>query len=491
MIIRAYVDDELLYDSRSPSLVVYKLSCLMSLDKGGTAAIGLPPGHPGYGWGIWYRSIIRITRDDKTVFRGRLLYPADDMRGNRELIIEGERCLLRDAVVRPQTLTGTPSAIFRAVLAIYNTQVDAFKSFAAGVINPPTDSTSQTYVVEETMTVLAVLEDLCVTYGGKIMFTDPTSGTTRRINWTVVTAQAEAVQEIRVRRNLVDLKRQGNPNFATRLIPYGAADQASGDRLTISSENLGIDYLQNNDAAQIYGIITAVETWDDEADPVRLRQLAQARLDDLSVPAVAIEIAAADMSAVDGSHNPIMIGDTIRVVTPSHDLDTNMLVSELSVDWLHPAQNRIKLSASVRSLTSGVAEDNRKSTKRMMDGIKAMRRQIAVAVGGTMYTKDAVDLNIVTGVGTFIVKSSTAGTLVNRPTQGGVPVAGSATIKVTFGGLTTYNATSCTTRLQAYLLDSGGEYTRTLYIRQSDGATIGTTSWEKSDKSQYAYVAIE
>lgn len=387
MIIRAYVDDELLYDSRSPSLAVYKLSCLMSLDKGGTAAIGLPPGHPGYGWGIWYRSIIRITRDDKTVFRGRLLYPVDDMRGNRELIIEGERCLLRDAVVRPQTLTGKPSAMFRRVLTIYNSQVDSFKSFYPGVITPPNDSEEQTYVIEETMTALAVMEDLCALYGGKIIFSDNTAGSVRRINWREVAAKETDVQQVRLGRNLIDLKRQGNPTFATRLIPYGAADQATGNRLTIASQNLGLDYLQNNDAAQIYGIITAIETWDDETDPERLRQLAQARLDELSVPVVTIEISAADMWLISKKENPILIGDTIHVITPTNDLNANLLVSEMSIDFLHPAQNKIKISTGVRSLTSGVAEDNRKTTKRMMDGIKAMRRQIAVAVGGTMYTK--------------------------------------------------------------------------------------------------------
>ena len=99
--IQIMADGVLAYDSRLEDYDLQGLSVTRGLNKGGTAEIIMPPGHPAYNMFTSYKTIVEIYRDSLLRFRGRALYPSDDFYGARTVTCEGEMCFFQDAVSRP------------------------------------------------------------------------------------------------------------------------------------------------------------------------------------------------------------------------------------------------------------------------------------------------------------------------------------------------------------------------------------------------------
>ena len=85
--IQLYADDTLVYDSRLKDYALLGLQSKGGLNKGGTATILMPPGHPAYNSFTSYRTVVTIYRDGKLRFRGRALYPTDDFMLRRTISI--------------------------------------------------------------------------------------------------------------------------------------------------------------------------------------------------------------------------------------------------------------------------------------------------------------------------------------------------------------------------------------------------------------------
>ena len=136
--IQVYADSVLAYDSRlrdsGADYTLLGLTATTSLNKGGTAEITMPPGHPAYSSYISYKTIVEIYRDNKLLFRGRALYPNDDFLNRRVVTCEGELCFFRDAVSRPYLYQDDPATIFAAVVQDYNAQVEVPKQFRVGTV---------------------------------------------------------------------------------------------------------------------------------------------------------------------------------------------------------------------------------------------------------------------------------------------------------------------------------------------------------------------
>ena len=133
--LRVYADGVIAYDSRLPDYTLLGLKVVAGLNKGGTAEIVMPPGHPAYGMFTSYKTIVTIYRDDELLFRGRALYPSDDFYNRRTITCEGERCFLRDGVMRSYLYQDDPAVIFADVIALYNAQVEEPKQFQVGTVD--------------------------------------------------------------------------------------------------------------------------------------------------------------------------------------------------------------------------------------------------------------------------------------------------------------------------------------------------------------------
>jgi phage minor structural protein len=372
--IQIYADDVLAYDSRLEDYDLLQLPVTTALNKGGTAEITMPAGHPAYTAYTEYSTMVHIYRDNVLLFRGRALYMSDDFYRQRTVTCEGELCFFQDAISRPYLYQDSPEAVFAAVVSVYNSQVEERKQFQVGTVTV-TDSNDYIRLESESAeTTLDTLNKLLTRCGGYIIFTTNNDGQ-RVVNWYEVPGYRSSQEiDLDLGGNLLSFARNGaNTNLATALIPYGAKDESTGKRLTIESVNDGLDYIVDEEAEAIRGRITTTAVWDDVTEPANLLRKAQQYLADRRQIVTSLELTALDLSLVDKTVDSYRVGDTIHVRSKPHGVDDDFRLTERTEDLLNPAGSKITLGKEQTSLTgAAVAGDVQTST-----GMQKTESQIA------------------------------------------------------------------------------------------------------------------
>ena len=361
--IQITADGKLVYDSRLDEYTMMTLTTTTALNKGGTAVLTMPPGHPAYMDFIEYKTIVEVFRDGGLVYRGRVLYLEDGASNERTVTCEGELCFFHDAIHRPYLYQKAPGEIFQAVLDVYNQQVaEAQKQFRMGkvtVTDPNEYIRMESENAESTLDVLNKLLERC---GGYFVFSTDEDGS-RVISWlNELTGYSK--QEITL-ENTLNFSRAGiNTSIATAVLPYGAKDEETGQRLTISSVNNGVDYIVDEEAKKFRGFICRTETWDDVTLPENLLAKAKKWLDENKLIVTSISLTAMDLSLMDKSIDCFRVGDSILVRIPAYGLDDRFRLTEKTEDLLIPSGSQITLGKEVRSLTGAdVAGDNEASNE--------------------------------------------------------------------------------------------------------------------------------
>ncbi len=347
--LQLYADGAVAYDSRLEEYTLLGLKTTTGLNKGGTAEIILPPGHPAYNDFISYKTLVTLYENGALQFRGRALYPSDDFYNRRTVVCEGERCFLRDGVIRPYLFQDTPAAIFAAALDLYNESVDEFKRFSLGQITVTDPNDYVRLESESAETFAAFYDKLVERCGGYIVFTDTPDGG-RAINW-LAEIGTESNQAIEFGENLLEFARSGeSAELATAILPYGAQLE-DGTRVTIAGVNGGVDWIQDDEAVALRGRITATVTWDDVTDPANLLAKARQWLAEHKLAVTSLQLTAADLSRLDRSIDSFHNGDLVHVLSKPHGLDDRFQLTERTIDWLNPAGGNITLGRSLATLT--------------------------------------------------------------------------------------------------------------------------------------------
>lgn len=376
--IQAYVDDRLFFDTRLEEYALLGLQVTTGLNKSGTAAIILPPTHPEYDGFIAYRSVVSIYRDGRLRFRGRVLYQADDYYNRRTITCEGERGFLQDGIMRPYFYQDAPAAVFNDVIRAYNVQVEEFKQFRVGevtVTDPNNYIRLESETAEQVGTTIDKLIDRC---GGYITFGTNAEGE-RVINW-YANLQYSNNQSITFGGNLLYFARtEASTDLATVIVPYGAKDETTGERLTIESVNDGLDFIQDYDAVALRGVIAKPIVYDDITDAASLKVKAQQYLESSKLIITSLELTALDLSVLDKHLDAFQEGDVIHVLSRQHGVDTYFQLTDKSENMLDPKDGKITLGKDIATFTTGSASHYRQTSNQL----KQMETNVKVS-----YTAD-------------------------------------------------------------------------------------------------------
>ena len=374
------IDGQLAYDSRLEDYDLLGLTITTGLNKGGSAAITMPSGHPAYNSFVSFRSIVEIYQDKVLKFRGRPLYPTDDFFGRRTITCEGERCFLRDGVSRPYDYRGSPAEVFAAVIADYNAQADATRQFVMGTVTV-TDANDYIRLWTETAEQISdTVDKLVERCGGYIVFTANTEGK-RVINW-YASSDYRSTQAVQFGENLLGLSRSANTELATRIVPYGAKDEEAGTRLTIESVNDGVDYVEDVEAVALRGVIARPVVWEDVTEPANLKTKALQYLASSKMIITSLELSAVDLAAAGRAFDQFRVGDNVHVVSAPHGVDDWLLLEDLTEDLLDPAGSTISLGKSYATLTGADVAGDRKNQNDLQQVDQSIRED---------YTRDVAD----------------------------------------------------------------------------------------------------
>lgn len=354
-----YADERLIFANHLTGFELLDLSVTDGLNKSGTASFTMPPEHPAYNDMIAYKTEIKIFEDDVLTFRGRVLHASDNFYKQRAVVCEGERGFFRDSVCRPYLYQTTPQEIFESIIGIHNTQVEPFKQFVVGsvTVTDPND-----YVALESESALKtadVLDRLIERCGGYIVFETNANGQ-RTVNW-YADLKYRSGQTIEFGENLLDFTRaEDTTEPATALIPYGAKNEETGERLTIAEVNNGVDFILDEEAVAIRGYIFESAYWDDVTVAANLLRKAQEHLASRKNIITRLSLSAVDLHYLDKNIDTFRTGDTIRVKSKPHGVDEDFLLVDLSRNLLAPEQGQVTLGKERATLT-GLNADGEKN----------------------------------------------------------------------------------------------------------------------------------
>lgn len=379
-------DDFLLYDPRLDRFKLPTLKLSQELNKADTLTFSIYPQHPNFDAISRLRSTISVERDGEKLCATR---PLDDEVGwenGKKIVCEGPLAWLNDTVQRPfefplesNPTASAPSDYFAFLINRHNEQAPTDRQFVVGTV---TVTDPNGYIrrsdTQYSTTWTLLKEGLLDTLGGYIV--------PRYVGDAIYLDYLSdfdilANQPVKFGLNMISLatKRKG-ADIATAILPLGARDKETDERLTIESlaDSTTSDICKEGDivyskaAEELYGArIVAVVTWDDVTVASNLLTKATAELGVRRQLPSTVTLTAADLSAAGYDFKTFSLGTYVNIEdkwhTDAHGLLAQYLVKKLTIDILNPANNKLQLG----STTFGMSENNHKSLENAMKVVEA------------------------------------------------------------------------------------------------------------------------
>lgn len=292
----------------------------------------------GYNLLSEFRTKIKIidVNDNSIRFTGRIINITENMDESgfyKDVEAECALAYLVDSNSRGQALIySNLTDALTALLNKHNASVEDDKKIYLGNI---TLSTPIAYQCNYDMTLATILNML----SGKDYYIQVRESNSL-LYLDVLTNIDYPTVDVRMGENMKKLvKSKGISNLATRIIPLGA------NNLDISSVNGGIDYIEDENAKNLYGVIEKTVSYSDITDAATLKSTALADMHNYTQPLLTLEINALDLSKLTGiKANEFKKNMNIHIVNPVMAIDTTLKIVECDVDLTKEYNPKLTLS---------------------------------------------------------------------------------------------------------------------------------------------------
>ena len=352
-----YVDGRLLFAAGMPRYEIVDGTISEAVGSASSATIKLPPSNVMRDVPVKRASVISIRKDGAEVFRGSVVDTTTDLRGMRTYSIDSAMMWLADICKPPHTINGMAlSTYLGALVTQYNAGCLAGKQIKLGKVGVSLPSITMS--ASEYKSMLDLAKEAASVSGGEL-----------RIRYAdgavyldcLASYDHRCSQTVELRKNLLGLTDEiDGADLVTRVYPVGK------DGLTIEDVNGGQVYLVNAAAEAIYGRIDGTLRADTD-DASALKATAASYLAQHSGLSRGIQVTAADLSAQDIMIEAFAIGDSVRVVSPPHGIDTIMQVSKLDTS-LVGSKSSMTIGWGKKSLTGSVSSSGGRSTSTSSGG---------------------------------------------------------------------------------------------------------------------------
>ena len=352
-----YVDGRLLFAAGMPRYEIVDGTISEAVGSASSATIKLPPSNVMRDVPVKRASVISIRKDGAEVFRGSVVDTTTDLRGMRTYSIDSAMMWLADICKPPHTINAMAvSTYLGALVTQYNAGCLAGKQIKLGKVGASLPSITMS--ASEYKSMLDLAKEAASVSGGEL-----------RIRYAdgavyldcLASYDHRCSQTVELRKNLLGLTDEiDGADLVTRVYPVGK------DGLTIEDVNGGQVYLVNAAAEAIYGRIDGTLRADTDDAPT-LKATAASYLAQHSGLSRGIQVTAADLSAQDIMIESFAIGDSVRVVSPPHGIDTIMQVSKLDTS-LVGSKSSMTIGWGKKSLTGSVSSSGGRSTSTSSGG---------------------------------------------------------------------------------------------------------------------------
>ncbi|RGD80340.1 phage tail spike protein [Thomasclavelia ramosa] len=366
---KVYCDNSLLYDGKREELKLFNAKIDSELNKVSSFNFTIYPKHKHFNKLKKLKSLMKVYRNDKIVFRGRILNDTRGFYNEKKVVCESELAFLIDSIQRPYNYTGSVEGLFTQFITNHNAQVDMEHQFKVGQVTvvDPNDYINRSDTQYLT-TWDSINKKLIEPLGGYLIVRYESDGV-----YIDYLAELDGLitQEIEFGKNMISFEEAiKGDELITGIIPLGASikDEQGNDtglRLTIESVNDGLDYIQNDEAVETYGRIFKTQIWDDVTIADNLLRKAQEYLASAIMLSAQITLNAVDLSYVNKEIGSFQIGANVKVKSKPHNLDAYFLVSKLSLNLLKPQNDKLTLGMTYKTFT----EQNSSQEQNIVDKV--------------------------------------------------------------------------------------------------------------------------
>lgn len=403
----------------------------LELNKTGTFTFTIYQNNQRYNDIQKMKSIVQVYDDDYRLFRGRVLNTKRGFYNELQVTCEGELAFLLDSKQRPYDYQGTVKEYFRFLIERHNEIVDEEKRFKIGrvTVTDPND-----YIIRANSnyqkTFDELKEKLVDILGGYLWTREEADGV--YIDY-LTDFEEMNTQKIKFGENLLDLEETvKGQDIATVIIPLGYKLQDSegnetGERLTISDINDGVDYVYSKEAVERFGWIEKTVEYDDVTLAENLIRKGREELVNSIHLIKTIDLSGVDLHTLNLNIQGFRLGRYTFVESPPHHFKDYFLTRKMDIDLLNAANNHLSLgderqtfvdkqvdsNKSVNIYIGKVEEDYKQlvgDTIKRIDvkttsKIEQASDQILLEVNGIYYTKEDIE-GIVKELNTSIEQSA-------------------------------------------------------------------------------------
>ena len=301
----------------------------------------IPWGNPGYDEIYDLITLVKVTKIDtqEVIFEGRVFNSIKDLNEDgqvyTEVQAESELIYLNDSLVGIWDIEGMGvSDFFQKVINNHNQQVGTLgdKQFQLGRI----EVTGSITVKTNRENSLNSLINNCPNVLGGYISCRKENGI-RYLDYLPNLNGQSA--DIVLAKNMKGVSFSKDvTNIATRAFPIGK------DSLDITSVNNGIDYIDNIEAQQKYGVISQTLEFKDITDPTTLLNAAKAKLDDIAKPTYKLSTTVLDTSLIGLDAQSFYCGTDVRISCPVLGFDENFTIIEKVTDLLNPQNAKLTIN---------------------------------------------------------------------------------------------------------------------------------------------------
>lgn len=351
----------IIYDPRAAEYAILDGKLTQKLNTAGTLTFTLPPGRED----PFSHTGVLLQDRGETLFSGRILKTETDFEGFTTVTCEGVLGELNGFIVRPYDFSGSDAQADDSAIRYLQLLIQQAGASSYGwLLAKYSESLKKLEYSARSSTLYPTLMDeinqkLLQKQGGYLKaFVDIhyTNAPSRILEYVDAEEYGTLVnQPIELGKNLTDLEITVDATDRINvLVPLGKIG-TDGNRLTIQNATVngaayGKDYIAADSVNSFYSV-SATHQWEDVTDPTNLYNKAVEYLDTVSKAAVTISASAADLSLAGYDVSPIRLGDRVRLISKSHNLDVTMLCTGRTYDLLDPAKDTVKLTSTMSAST--------------------------------------------------------------------------------------------------------------------------------------------
>lgn len=362
------------------------------------------PNNAGYNKINALKTLVEVvnTKTNKTEFKGRILLPKHSMSDSglltKTVVCESELGYLMDSTQRYGEYHNISVRDFLSkIIDNHNKQVSIDKQFAVGKVDVVDNNDSLYRFLGYEKTLDTIKDKLIDRLGGELRIRYENG--VRYLDYLTQIGYTSST-EIRLSKNLKSIEEEKDPtNVISRLVVLGAkikktetnedgteTEVDTEERLTIKSVNNGLDYIDDLEAIEQFGIIEDTVTYDDVNFPDILFNKGLSYLKSNNKIKKKYNINALDLSLIGLDIDDIDIYNYHQVINPVMGINDSLRVIEKTITIENPHNSSVNIGDKFEDIKT-----YQLSIKKTANTIK----EVATKVNNTITKVNSIEQNIV------------------------------------------------------------------------------------------------